>query len=67
MKNIYVEGNIGTGKTTFLKYLEQHLPSDKYNFIYEPVDEWMRTTDDSGKSILEHFYEDQSKWSYCFR
>jgi deoxyadenosine/deoxycytidine kinase len=67
MKNIYVEGNIGTGKTTFLKYLEQHLPSDKYNFIYEPVDEWMRTTDDSGKSILEHFYEDQSKWSYCFQ
>ena len=52
MKNIYVEGNIGTGKTTFIKYLEQHLPSDKYNFVYEPVDEWMKTTDNSGKSIL---------------
>lgn len=65
--NIYVEGNIGTGKSTFLKYLEDNLPKDKFNMIYEPVDQWTNLTDSQGKNILEHFYEDQNAWAFPFQ
>ena len=33
---ISIEGNIGTGKTTLLKSLQ----NNKYKSVYEPVDEW---------------------------
>ena len=55
--NIYIEGNIGSGKSTFLKYLEDHLPHDKFTFIYEPVDEWQAFKDEDGKNILDCFYK----------
>ena len=63
--NIYVEGNIGTGKTTFLSFLKKQIP--KYNILYEPVDEWVNIKDANGKNLLEHFYEDQNKWSFPFQ
>ena len=65
--NIYIEGNIGTGKTTFLKYLETILDPERYNIIYEPVGEWQKLKDENNKNILEHFYEDQEKWAFPFQ
>jgi deoxycitidine kinase len=65
--NIYVEGNIGTGKSTFLSYLEKNLDPEKFNIIYEPVDQWTALSDSNGKNILEHFYEDQFKWAFPFQ
>ena len=67
MSLIFVEGNIGTGKTTFVQFLEQNLNPEKYNIIYEPVDEWQKLKDSQGKNILEHFYEDQEKWAFAFQ
>jgi len=37
---IYVEANIGSGKTTFLNLL-----GEDYNTIKEPLDEWLKLTD----------------------
>tara|TARA_B100001057_G_scaffold348084_1_gene349421 strand:+ start:94 stop:735 length:642 start_codon:yes stop_codon:yes gene_type:complete len=62
-KVIYVEGNIGTGKSTFLKQLDDDNLKKKYNYdvIYEPVDEWQRI------GILEKFYSDPKRYCYLFQ
>ena len=69
---IYIEGNIGTGKTTFINLLKQYL--HKFNdleldgrIVLEPVDEWLETKDSSGFNILDKFYKDQEKWSFPFQ
>lgn len=62
---IYLEGNIGTGKTTFLTFLKTLFPSA--SFIYEPVGEWLNLKGKDGRNILEHFYEDINKWSFPFQ
>ena len=66
----FVEGNIGSGKSTFLQHLSQH-PSFKdnssYLFIQEPVDVWKSTTDSSNTSILQHFYSDMKANCYLFQ
>jgi len=65
-KVYFIEGNIGTGKTTFCKQIE-NLNLDEVQVIYEPVDEWMKTIDKDGKNILEHFYGDMSRNCYLFQ
>ena len=62
---VYVEGNIGTGKTTFLNHLDKIYPENEV--IYEPVEEWTQLKDTEGKNILENFYENQNKWSFAFQ
>jgi len=66
---IYIEGNIGSGKSTFLKTLSSCLDNSKNNisFITEPVDEWIVQIDEHGKNILNHFYEDQTRWAFTFQ
>jgi deoxyguanosine kinase len=71
MKLISIEGNIGTGKTTFVqvfqKLLETLYPDKKIVFLKEPVDEWLKLTNDDGRNILDYFYKDQLRWSYSFQ
>ena len=67
---VYVEGNIGSGKSTFVDLLEKNVKSikeKKLALITEPVDEWLNLKDHDGRNILEHFYEDQEKWSFAFQ
>jgi deoxyadenosine/deoxycytidine kinase len=70
---VYIEGNIGTGKSTFVELLNNYINKitdyGRYNphLIQEPVDEWMTTFDADGKNILERFYEDQDRWSFTFQ
>jgi deoxyadenosine/deoxycytidine kinase len=70
---IYIEGNIGTGKSTFVEklgnYISQMLSKKMFypTLVQEPVDEWMKTYDQDGKNILEKFYEDQNRWSFTFQ
>ena len=59
--HIYVEGNIGTGKTTFLSFLKKNIEHSEV--VYEPVDEWLSLTDSDGDNILQKFYENQHRWS----
>jgi deoxyguanosine kinase len=62
---VTVEGNIGVGKTTFLKRLE-----DEYGakVIYEPVDEWLMYKDTrTGQSIFEMYYNNKTRWAFTFQ
>jgi deoxyadenosine/deoxycytidine kinase len=59
----FVEGNIGSGKSTFLKKL-----STEFKVVQEPVDEWSKMKNaSSGKNILEEFYEDPKRNAYLFQ
>ncbi len=58
-KIIFVEGNIGAGKTTFLKNIKNF--KKKYQIIYEPVDEWISS------GMLDKFYKDPEKYAYEFQ
>lgn len=56
-----LEGNIGVGKSTFLKILESDLD---ISTVFEPVDLWQNI---NGHNLLEHFYKDIKRWSYSFQ
>ena len=62
----FVEGNIGTGKSTFLSMIEKFYP-DRCQVIYEPLDIWIDFKDNSGKNILAYFYEDPKRYAYTFQ
>lgn len=63
---IYVEGNIGAGKSTFCKWIETNF-YDKVDIVYEPVDEWTKIMDKEQKNLLDYFYNDPKRWSYTFQ
>lgn len=48
-----IEGNIGVGKSTVMKYL-----SEKYPCFLEPVEEW---------TLLDHFYADVKTYAFPFQ
>tara|TARA_B100000513_G_scaffold193663_1_gene121347 strand:+ start:306 stop:1037 length:732 start_codon:yes stop_codon:yes gene_type:complete len=76
-KNNYVftiEGNIGSGKSTFIPELRKTLNTIEkngfhYNIIYltEPVNIWESIKDTSGKNIIENFYENNKKYAFSFQ
>lgn len=55
-----VEGNIGTGKTTFLKTLQRSLPH--VVVALEAVDYWQNES--NSQSILQNFYQSPHRWAY---
>jgi len=59
----FLEGNIGTGKSTLLKKLED----EGIQVVYEPVDEWASIKNKNGKNILEEFYANQARYAYTFQ
>ena len=65
---ISIEGNIGSGKSTLLENLRSHY-KDNPNVIFlkEPVDEWATIKDEKGITMLEKFYQDQTKYSFAFQ
>ena len=65
---ISIEGNMGVGKTTFINTLQEYF-KDKHpiHILEEPVSQWQSIKDLSGKDILSHFYENQSKWAFSFQ
>ena len=62
----FVEGNIGTGKSTFLKMIETCY-KDTCQVIYEPLDTWTSFKDRDGVNILGHFYKDPKRYAYTFQ
>ena len=65
---IYIEGNIGSGKTTLCELIKNHYKDDdSIQVVFEPVDEWINTKDSKGENILDKFYKDQKKWSFAFQ
>ena len=56
-KVVYIEGNIGSGKTTFLKCLD-FLVDGKVSIVPEPLDIWLSIKNlKSGVNALEAFYK----------
>jgi deoxyadenosine/deoxycytidine kinase len=67
-----VEGNIGSGKSTFVRDLQTRLAGSAWAgrtvvFLQEPVDIWSSTVDQDGESILTKFYSDQKKYAFPFQ
>jgi deoxyadenosine/deoxycytidine kinase len=61
-----LEGNIGSGKSTFCKLYSKSNPDCEVHL--EPVDEWINMKDDiTNKNLLQYFYDDQERWSYTFQ
>ena len=55
-----IEGIIGAGKTTFLKYISKTLPHIAVTL--EPQHHWQ--TENSNESLLNNFYQDPHRWAY---
>ena len=64
---IYIEGNIGSGKTTFCKYLKEYFKEKNIGIALEPLDRWLDTKDKDGNNILDLYYKDSAKYSFVFQ
>ena len=60
--NFIVEGNIGAGKSTFLKLIRDRLP---VQIVYEPHKKWQSVQ--GGDNLLDKFYQDTKRWAYTFQ
>ena len=66
---VSIEGNIGAGKSTLVKQFQECSTSSNIDIIclQEPVDEWNEIKDENGVTILENFYQDQTKYAFSFQ
>lgn len=60
-RRIIVEGNIGAGKSTFLRLLKNHFSAE---FVFEPHEQWQNV---GGHNLLDKFYTEQKRWAYTFQ
>lgn len=60
-RRIIVEGNIGAGKSTFLRLLQNHFSAQ---FVFEPHEQWQNI---GGHNLLDKFYTEQERWAYTFQ
>ena len=65
VKKIIIEGNIGSGKTTFVNYISKNFNDATVN--YEPVEKWQSYQDEQDINLLNNFYNDQQRWGYTFQ
>jgi len=65
VKKIIIEGNIGSGKTTFVNYISKNFKDATVN--YEPVEKWQSYKDEQDINLLNNFYNDQQRWGYTFQ
>jgi deoxyadenosine/deoxycytidine kinase len=63
---ISIDGNIGSSKSTLLEFLRTNYHGD-YVYVDEPLNKWDQFKDASGQTILQKFYEDQSKYAFSFQ
>ncbi|MBI2774428.1 deoxynucleoside kinase [Candidatus Dependentiae bacterium] len=59
---VSLEGNIGAGKSTFLKLVERAL---LVQAIFEPHAKWQQVG--GTENLLERFYADGQRWAYTFQ
>ena len=68
VKIVSVDGNIGSGKSTFLQDLKTYFKDrEDICFLDEPVDKWKQIIDKDNKNILENYYLDQKRWGFSFQ
>lgn len=59
---LYLEGNIGAGKSTFLRLLEKKF---SIQAIFEPHQKWQSVG--GSENLLDKFYRDTNRWAYTFQ
>ena len=67
---VSIEGNIGSGKSTFINYLKRNLTTiegRRVVYIDEPVDTWNSVCDKDGDTILVKFYKDKKENAFPFQ
>ncbi len=67
---ITVEGNIGSGKSTLIKYMKENLTNvSNVPVVYlpEPVHLWENIKSENDKNMIQLFYENQKKYSFSFQ
>src|SRR5579885_483496 len=62
-RSFIIEGNIGAGKSTFVRLMQKHLD---VHTVFEPHDKW-QNVGGSGENLLERFYTDSQRWAYTFQ
>lgn len=67
MKIISIEGNIGSGKSTFVEILKRDLNMERICFLEEPVEIWNTIMDKEGITMLENYYKDSKKYAFSFQ
>lgn len=68
MQLISIEGNIGSGKSTLVRNLENKYGNNpEFCFLQEPIDMWNTIKDEQGITILEKFYENNEKYAFAFQ
>lgn len=58
---VIIEGNVGSGKTTFLDYFKKY---ENLCILSEPVELWRNC---AGHNLFAHLYNDPYKWSFPFQ
>ena len=65
---IFMEGNIGSGKSTLVKATQKMFADNKnVYFLQEPVEEWKTIQDENGDDIIKNYYKDQRKYAFKFQ
>ena len=67
---ISIEGNIGSGKTTFINELmnvEKMKTNNTICFLKEPVNLWESIKNNNNETIIECFYKEQEKYAFPFQ
>ena len=61
-QQFFIEGNIGVGKSTFLKLVQNTLDCQ---MVFEPHEKWQDSN--CAGNLLHHFYDDTPRWAYTFQ
>ncbi len=67
---ISVDGNIGSGKSSFIRELESkltHIKNKQIIYLQEPVDIWATFKDKSGETLLQKFYNNKTQYAFSFQ
>lgn len=65
---ISIDGNIGSGKSTVVKYLRDKYKNSPFIcFVDEPVNEWVKIKDEEGIDIISKFYNNTEKYAFSFQ
>ncbi len=66
--SIAIEGNIGVGKSTFLRLMNK-VKGLEGNIVTmpEPVDKWQNVGGNADYNLLQYFYEKPHRYSYTFQ
>lgn len=62
--SLMIEGNIGVGKSTFLRVVGEQLNVVP---IYEPAQKWQTVGENQQENLLAKFYQDTKRWAYTFQ